>query len=130
MISIGGVGGEGYRALQTEPMNDLQKRMWETHSEMTLLQAEVSKAGVRCQEVAEQVLAIAQRAGMEKFVYYRPALGQRWEGIRSLTSVSATRQFSRRGWPSRTSRAFTAPREATATTTATGSSSGRSGASG
>jgi Xaa-Pro aminopeptidase len=80
VILIGGCGGEGYRALQTEPADEPRRRMWETHTEMTLLQAEVSKAGVRCNEVAEQVLAVARREGMERFVYHRPAHGQGWEG--------------------------------------------------
>ncbi|MGH7149897.1 MAG: M24 family metallopeptidase, partial [Planctomycetota bacterium] len=66
--------------LQTEPADEARRRMWETHTEMTLLQAEVSKAGVRCNEVAEQVLAVARREGMERFVYHRPAHGQGWEG--------------------------------------------------
>ncbi len=80
VILIGGCGGEGYRALQTEPADEARRRMWATHTEMTLLQAEVSKAGVRCNEVAEQVLAVARREGMERFVYHRPAHGQGWEG--------------------------------------------------
>jgi Xaa-Pro aminopeptidase len=80
VIRIGGYGGEGYRALHIDPMDDLQKKMWHTHTEMTLKQAELSKAGTKCQDVAEQVLAIAQRAGMEKYVYHRPAHGQGMEG--------------------------------------------------
>jgi Xaa-Pro aminopeptidase len=80
VIQIGGYGGEGYRALQTYPMNDPQKKMWEVHTEMTLLQAELCKAGTRCQEVAEKVLALAKKAGLEKYVYHRPAHGQGMEG--------------------------------------------------
>ena len=80
VIQIGGYGGEGYRALHIEPMDDLQKKMWDVHTEMTLRQAELCKAGVRCQEVVETVLAIAKRAGMEKYVYHRPAHGQGMEG--------------------------------------------------
>lgn len=80
VIQIGGYGGEGYRALQTEPATDLHRKLWETHTEMTLLQAELSKAGVRCQDVAEKVLAVALRAGVDKYVYHRPAHGQGMEG--------------------------------------------------
>ena len=80
VILIGGYGGEGYRALHIEPMDDLQKKMWDVHTEMTLKQAELCKAGVRCQEVAETVLAIAKRGGMEKYVYHRSAHGQGMEG--------------------------------------------------
>ncbi|MBI3404231.1 MAG: aminopeptidase P family protein [Acidobacteria bacterium] len=80
VVQIGGYGGEGYRALHIAPMNDLQKKMWEVHNEMTLKQAEWCKAGVKCNAVAEQVLAIAQEAGMEKYVYHRPAHGEGMEG--------------------------------------------------
>ncbi|MBI1750494.1 MAG: aminopeptidase P family protein [Acidobacteria bacterium] len=80
VIKIGGYGGEGYRALHVTPMNDLQKKMWDVHTEMTLKQAEFSKAGAKCNAVAEATLAIAQKAGMEKYVYHRPAHGQGMEG--------------------------------------------------
>jgi Xaa-Pro aminopeptidase len=80
MIHIGGYGGEGYRALHIAPMNDLQKKMWDVHTEMTLKQAELCRAGARCQEVAEAVLAIPEKAGLGKYVYHRPAHGQGMEG--------------------------------------------------
>ncbi len=79
-ITIGGYGGEGYRALQLEPMNDLQKKMWQVHTDMTILQCELSKAGTRCNAIAEKVLELALKAGMEKYVYHRPAHGQGMEG--------------------------------------------------
>jgi Xaa-Pro aminopeptidase len=50
--------------------------MWEVHTEMTLAQAEYSKPGVECREVAEKVLAIARRAKMLDYVYHRPAHGE------------------------------------------------------
>jgi len=80
VIHIGGYGGEGYRALHIAPMDDLQKKMWEVHTEMTLRQAELSKAGARCQQVGEAVLAIPQKAGLGRYVYHRPAHGQGMEG--------------------------------------------------
>lgn len=80
VIRIGGYGGEGYRALHIEPMNDLQKKMWDVHTEMTLKQAEWCRAGAKCQDVGEAVLAIARKAGLEKYVYHRPAHGQGMEG--------------------------------------------------
>ncbi len=80
VIKIGGYGGEGYRALHIAPMNDLQKRMWDVHTEMTLKQAELCKAGAKCGEIGAATLAIAQKAGMEKYVYHRPAHGQGMEG--------------------------------------------------
>ncbi len=80
LINIGGYGGEGYRALHIEPMTDEQKRLWEVHTQMTLTQAELTKAGTRCQEVAEKVLKIANDAGLKKYVYHRPAHGAGIEG--------------------------------------------------
>lgn len=80
VIRIGGYGGEGYRALQTHPMTDLHKKMWEVHTEQTNLQAELCKAGTRCNEIAEKVLAVARDAGLEKYIYHRPAHGEGMEG--------------------------------------------------
>jgi Xaa-Pro aminopeptidase len=80
VIRIGGYGGEGYRALQTYPMSDDHKRMWEVHTEQTLLTAELCKAGAKANEIAEKVLDVARKAGMEKYIYHRPAHGEGMEG--------------------------------------------------
>jgi len=77
---IGGYVGEGYRALQLEPMNDLQKHVWEVHTEMTRLQAHLCKAGARCNEVASEVLKLARDAGLEEYVYHRPSHSIGMEG--------------------------------------------------
>jgi Xaa-Pro aminopeptidase len=80
VIRIGGYGGEGYRALHIAPMDDLQRKMWDVHTEMTLRQAELCRAGARCREIAEAVLGIARKAGLYRYVYHRPAHGQGMEG--------------------------------------------------
>lgn len=80
VMHVGGYGGEGYRALHIEPIPDLGRKMWEVHTEMTLAQAEHSKPGVECREVAEKVLQIAKKAGLAKYVYHRPAHGEGMEG--------------------------------------------------
>lgn len=80
VVKIGGYGGEGYRALHVEPIPDLGRKMWEVHTDMTLAQAEFSKPGVECREVAEKVLQIAKKAGLEQYVYHRPAHGEGMEG--------------------------------------------------
>jgi len=79
-VRIGGYAGEGYRALQTEPMTDLHKRMWEVHTEMTLLQAELCRVGMRCNEIASRVFQVATDAGLEEYIYHRPAHGIGMEG--------------------------------------------------
>lgn len=80
MVRIGGYGGEGYRACHIAPMTDAQRRMWEVHTEMTLAQQEYSRPGVECRTVASRVHDIARRAGLERFVYHRPAHGAGMEG--------------------------------------------------
>lgn len=80
VMRVGGYGGEGYRALHVEPIPDLGRKMWEVHTEMVLAQAELSKPGVECREVAEAVLQIARKAGLDQYVYHRPAHGQGMEG--------------------------------------------------
>ena len=80
MVRIGGYGGEGYRACHIAPMTDRQQRMWDVHTEMTLAQQEHSKAGVECRAVAARVHEIARRAGLERYVYHRPAHGAGMEG--------------------------------------------------
>lgn len=81
-VRIGGYGGEGYRAMQIEGpgVTDLHSKMWETHTAMTLEQQKVMRPGTRCNQAAEAVLKIAKDAGMEKYVYHRPAHGEGSEG--------------------------------------------------
>jgi Xaa-Pro aminopeptidase len=80
LIRIGGYGGEGYRACHIEPIPELGKKMWEVHTAMAHKQAELSKAGVKCNQVAEGVLQLAIDAGLERYVYHRPAHGEGMEG--------------------------------------------------
>jgi Xaa-Pro dipeptidase len=80
MVRLGGYGGEGYRACHIAPMTDAQKKMWEVHTEMTLAQQEYSKAGIECRAVAGRVHEIARRAGLERYLYHRPAHGAGMEG--------------------------------------------------
>lgn len=79
-VHIGGYVGEGYRALQLEPMNDLQKHTWDVHTQMTELQAELCREGMACNEIASRVLKLARDAGLERYVYHRPAHGIGMEG--------------------------------------------------
>ncbi len=80
LIRIGGYGGEGYRACHIEPIPELGKKMWEVHTQMVHKQAELSRAGVRCNQVAEGVLQIAIENNMQAYMYHRPAHGEGMEG--------------------------------------------------
>lgn len=83
-VRIGGYGGEGYRGMQILPaggnVDPLRSKLWDVHTAMTLEQQKLSKAGVRCNEVGEGVLKLAREAGLEKYVYHRPAHGEGSEG--------------------------------------------------
>src|SRR3972149_5342434 len=54
--------------------------MWGVQTAMTEKQTELSKAGVKCNDVAAGVLKLAFDAGLEKYVYHRPAHGAGMEG--------------------------------------------------
>lgn len=47
-VHVGGYVAEGYRALQIEPMTDLHRRMWEVHTGMVRLQAELCRLQRDC----------------------------------------------------------------------------------
>ena len=84
-VRIGGYGGEGYRAMQIEGpgVGELQNKMWDVHNAMTLEQQKLMKAGTPCNKVAEGVLRLPREAGLEKYVYHRPAHGEGSEGHQS-----------------------------------------------
>ncbi len=81
-VRIGGYGGEGYRAMQIAGpgVGGLHHKLWDVHTAMTLEQQKLMKAGTPCNHVAEGVLKLAREAGLEKFVYHRPAHGEGSEG--------------------------------------------------
>ena len=79
-VHLGGYVGEGYRAMQTNPITDLQKKVWEVHTKMAELQLEMSVAGTPCNVIASRVLKVARDAGLEEFIYHRPAHGIGMEG--------------------------------------------------
>jgi Xaa-Pro aminopeptidase len=81
---VGGYGGEGYRAMQILPasgkVDPLREKVWDVHTQMTLKQQELMKAGTKCNVVGAGVLKLARDAGLEKFIYHRPAHGEGAEG--------------------------------------------------
>jgi Xaa-Pro dipeptidase len=81
-IRIGGYGGEGYRAMQIAGpgVGELHNKLWDVHTAMTLETQKLIKPGVPCNKVAEGVLRLAREAGLEKYVYHRPAHGEGSEG--------------------------------------------------
>ena len=80
VVTVGGYGGELYRAYQIAPWDDHRERVWEAHTESCRLQQEHSVAGVSCSHVAKTVHDYQVKAGMQKYIYHRPAHGQGMEG--------------------------------------------------
>ena len=82
-VHLGGYVGEGYRALQVNPATDLQRKVWDVHTQMAELQLELSRPGMPCNVIASRVLKVARDAGLEEFIYHRPAHGIGMEGHQS-----------------------------------------------
>jgi Xaa-Pro aminopeptidase len=80
VVQVGGYGGELYRAYQLQPWDAHREKVWEAHSESCRIQQEAMVAGVACSHVAKAVHDYQVKAGMQKYVYHRPAHGQGMEG--------------------------------------------------
>jgi Xaa-Pro aminopeptidase len=61
-------------------MSDLQKRVWEVHTEMTKLQAKLSRSGLQCNQITSEVLKLPRDAGLEEYLHHRPSHGIGMEG--------------------------------------------------
>jgi Xaa-Pro aminopeptidase len=79
-VSIGGCGGELYRAFLIAPWTDHQKKVWTVSRDCCLMQKELSREGVACSTVAYQILQHQVKEGTAKYVYHRPAHGMGMEG--------------------------------------------------
>ncbi|MFC1556795.1 M24 family metallopeptidase [candidate division KSB1 bacterium] len=81
-IKLGGYGGEGYRNYQIAPRTPHQEKMWDIVADCVRIQAEESKPGVACSEVAYKIHQHQVKNGMQNYIYHRPAhgAGQNSEG--------------------------------------------------
>jgi Xaa-Pro dipeptidase len=79
-IRIGGYGGELYCPYQIAPWDAAREKMWEVMAEGSAMQVRMSKAGVRCQEIAKAIHEYQLKNGMQKFLYQRIAHGEGMEG--------------------------------------------------
>ena len=75
-IKIGGMGGECYRNYLIAPWTADQERIWEVVAETIGIQEEASVAGAICSDVARKIHEHQVNAGMQDFIYHRPAHGQ------------------------------------------------------
>ena len=79
-VSIGGCGGELYRAFLLAPWTEHQKKVWTVSRDCCLMQKDLSREGVACSTVAYQIHQHQVKEGMAKFIYHRPAHGMGMEG--------------------------------------------------
>ncbi len=75
-ILLGGYGGECYRNYLIGPWTDQQERMWEVVAETVQIQEEESKVGAVCSDIAAKIHQHQVDAGMQDYIYHRPAHGQ------------------------------------------------------
>jgi len=94
---IGGMTVEHYRSGHIAPMSDHAKRMWEAHTEVTRLQAELSREGAICSDIARACLARYRERGMLDHAYHRPAHGQGMEGHQPPYIALGDRTVLKRG---------------------------------
>lgn len=74
-ISLGGMGGEGYRNYLIAPWTDHQNKMWEIVAETVQIMVEETRPGVMCSEVAFKVHQHQVKNGMQNYIYHRPGHG-------------------------------------------------------
>ena len=75
-ILLGGYGGECYRNYLIGPWTAEQERMWEVVAETVQIQEEESKPGAICSDIAARIHQHQVDAGMQDYIYHRPAHGQ------------------------------------------------------
>ncbi len=80
VVRIGGYGGEQYRSFLFAPWTEWQEKVWDVHTATYYIQAEQSKAGNRCSDVAKAVHDYQVANGVEHLVYHRPGHGEGMEG--------------------------------------------------
>lgn len=80
VVTIGGYGGECYRYYQVLPWDSHREKLWQVVTDCVGIQAEESRAGKTCSDVAYKIHKYQVEQGMEKYVYHRPAHGEGMEG--------------------------------------------------
>lgn len=80
VVRIGGCGGELYRPYMIGPRTDHMKKIWTVNRDACLMQKELSRAGVPCQDVAYAIHKFQVEQGVQKYIYHRPAHGEGMEG--------------------------------------------------
>jgi Xaa-Pro aminopeptidase len=82
--SVGGYGGENYRAFiiadKAGAFDPHMQKMWEVSQRSCDMQVELSSEGSTCSHVAHEILKYQVEQGMQKYIYHRPGHGEGVEG--------------------------------------------------
>jgi Xaa-Pro aminopeptidase len=85
--SIGGYGGENYRAYiladAAGGFDAHMRKLWEVSQRSCDIQVELSAEGTTCSKVAHEILKYQIAQGVQKYIYHRPAHGAGVEGHQS-----------------------------------------------
>jgi Xaa-Pro aminopeptidase len=80
VVRIGGYGGEQYRSFLIAPWTDWQEHVWDVHTRSYFIEAEESRAGKRCSDVAKAVHDHQVANECAHLIYHRPGHGEGMEG--------------------------------------------------
>ena len=101
VVRIGGYGGEQYRSFLFAPWTEWQEHVWQVHTESYYIQAEESRAGSTCSNVARAVHDHQVKNRCAHLVYHRPGHGEGMEGhqppyqaLGDYTALQAGMHFS------------------------------------
>jgi Xaa-Pro aminopeptidase len=82
--SIGGYGGENYRAYILADagggFDAHMRKLWEVSQRSCDMQVELSSEGSTCSHVAHEILKYQVEQGVQKYIYHRPGHGEGVEG--------------------------------------------------
>jgi Xaa-Pro aminopeptidase len=82
--SIGGYGGENYRAYiladGSGKFDAHMGKLWEVSQKSCDMQVELSTEGSTCSHVAHEILKYQLEQGVQKYIYHRPGHGEGVEG--------------------------------------------------
>jgi Xaa-Pro aminopeptidase len=85
--SIGGYGGENYRAYiladGSGGFDAHMRKLWEVSEHSCDMQVELSTEGSTCSHVAREILKYQIGQGVQKYIYHRPGHGEGVEGHQS-----------------------------------------------
>jgi Xaa-Pro aminopeptidase len=99
--SIGGYGGENYRAFiladASGNFDPHMRKLWEVSQHTCDMQVELSVEGRTCSDVAYEIHKYQAAQGVQKYVYHRPGHGEGVEGHQSPYISLGDHTMLRRG---------------------------------